>query len=115
VFRDNVPCVLLGQWDLQADYFEDEVLSGVIPVLFAENPSEAEKGLLNDLVSARKDLDRINRAFFIPESVDLEMAFKIVKKPRLGEAEFSFKRRNLDRLFEPIRKSKGNKKYIYYL
>jgi hypothetical protein len=42
--RDNIPCICLGQWDLSADYFEDEMLSGMIPVLFAENPSEAEKG-----------------------------------------------------------------------
>ena len=79
------------------------MLSGMIPVLFAENPSEAEKGLLKDLISARKDLDRINRAFFIPEAVDLENALKVVKKPRVGEAEYAFKERNLDRLFEPRR------------
>jgi hypothetical protein len=79
------------------------MLSGMIPVLFAENPSEAEKGLLKDLISARKDLDGINRAFFIPEAVDLENAMKVVKKPRVGEAEYAFKERNLDRLFEPRR------------
>ncbi len=83
------------------------MLSGMIPVLFAENPSEAEKGLLKDLISARKDLDRINRAFFIPEAVDLENALKVVKKPRLGEAEYAFKERNLDRLFEPQRFPSG--------
>ena len=103
ICRDNIPCICLGQWDLSADYFEDEMLSGMIPVLFAENPSEAEKGLMKDLISARKDLDRINRAFFIPEAVDLENALKVVRKPRLGEAEYAFKERNLDRLFEPQR------------
>jgi len=90
ICRDNIPCICLGQWDLSADYFEDEMLSGMIPVLFAENPSEAEKGLMKDLISARKDLDRINRAFFIPEAVDLENALKVIKKPRLGEAEYKF-------------------------
>jgi len=88
------------------------MLSGMIPVLFAENPSEAEKGLLKDLISARKDLDRINRAFFIPEAVDLETALKVVKKPRLGEAEYAFKERNLDRLFEPTRFPSG---WIYII
>ena len=110
--RDNIPCICLGQWDLSADYFEDEMLSGMIPVLFAENPSEAEKGLMKDLISARKDLDRINRAFFIPEAVDLETALKVVKKPRLGEAEYAFKERNLDRLFEPTRFPSG---WIYII
>jgi hypothetical protein len=107
ICRDNIPCICLGQWDLSADYFEDEMLSGMIPVLFAENPSEAEKGLMKDLISARKDLDRINRAFFIPEAVDLENALKVVRKPRLGEAEYAFKERNLDRLFEPQRFPSG--------
>jgi hypothetical protein len=32
LFRDRV----LGQWDLSADYFEDDILYGVIPVLFAD-------------------------------------------------------------------------------
>jgi hypothetical protein len=39
------PCVLLGQWDLQVDYFEDDVLSGVIPVLFAEKSHGGRKGV----------------------------------------------------------------------
>jgi hypothetical protein len=42
IYRDNIQCICLGQWDLSADYFEDEMLSGMIPVLFAENPSSLQ-------------------------------------------------------------------------
>jgi hypothetical protein len=40
----------------------------------------------------------------VPETVDLEAAYKIVKNPRLGEAKYDFKETNLDRLFEPVPK-----------
>jgi hypothetical protein len=32
LFRD----IFLGQWGMAADYFEDDILYGVIPVLFAD-------------------------------------------------------------------------------
>jgi len=103
-----VPCVLLSQWELEADYFAQDFMSGIIPVLFAEDPKAAELAILADEYTAMKDLDRINRSFFIPESIDLEAAFKVVKKPRLGDAEYLFKTENLDRLFEQPPPRKGN-------
>jgi hypothetical protein len=42
-------------------------------------------------------LDKFNRLFFTPESVNLEGAFR---KPRLGEAIYMFKDQNLERLFD---------------
>jgi hypothetical protein len=42
-----------------------------------------------------KDLDKLNRIFFIPESVELDGALKIVKRARLGDVDFVFKRKNL--------------------
>ncbi len=44
--------------------------------------------MMDNLATARKDLDKINRAFFVPESLDIEEAAKVAKKPRLGDAEF---------------------------
>ena len=102
-----MPCVLLSQWELEADYFAQDFMSGIIPVLFAEDPKAAELAILADEYTAMKDLDRINRSFFIPESIDLEAAFKVVKKPRLGDAEYLFKTENLDRLFEQPPPRKG--------
>jgi hypothetical protein len=48
-----------------------------------------------------KDLDKLNRIFFIPESVELSAALKIVKRARLGDVDFVFRRKNLDRNFNP--------------
>jgi hypothetical protein len=71
-----------------------------MPVLFASDPKAAEEGILDNIATARKDLDKINRAFFVPESLDIEEAAKVAKKPRFGDAEFLFKDWNLERLFE---------------
>jgi hypothetical protein len=71
-----------------------------MPVLFANDPKAAEEGMMDNIASARKDLDKINRAFFVPENLDMEEAAKVAKKPRLGDAEFLFKDWNLERLFE---------------
>jgi len=51
----------------------------------------------------------INRSFFIPENIDLQTAFKVVKTPRLGDADYLFKVENLDRLFEQPPRRKGIK------
>jgi hypothetical protein len=48
-----------------------------------------------------KDLDKLNRIFFIPESVELTAALKIVKRSRLGDVDFVFKRKKIDRTFDP--------------
>jgi hypothetical protein len=98
--RDNVSVIVLCQWNLEADYLDEDYMSGLMPILFASDAESAERGLCEDVMSTMKDLDRLNRIFFSPETVDLEAAFAIVKKPRAGEADFIFKNRNLDRLFE---------------
>ena len=63
-------------------------------------PSNTRQSGEGKKFTARKDLDKINRAFFVPESLDIEEAAKVAKKPRLGDAEFLFKDWNLERLFE---------------
>ncbi len=105
--RDNTPTVVLGEWELHADYFEDDFLSGVSPVLFANDPQASETAIKANPEIAKKDLDRLNRCFFVPESVELEAALKIVKKARLGDVDYVFKRKNLDRLFEPVSFNRG--------
>jgi hypothetical protein len=47
-----------------------------MPVLFANDPKAAEEGMMDNIATARKDLDKINRAFFVPESLDIEEAAK---------------------------------------
>ena len=98
--RDNTPSILLCEWEVESDYLEDDRITGVMPVLFANDPKAAEEGMMDNIATARKDLDKINWAFFVPESLDIEEAAKVAKKPRLGDAEFLFKDWNLERLFE---------------
>ncbi len=105
--RDNTPTVVLAEWELKADYFEDDFLSGVSPVLFANDPKAAEDAIRANQETAKKDLDRLNRCFFVPECIELEAALKLVKKARLGDVDYVFKRQNLDRLFEPVSFTKG--------
>jgi hypothetical protein len=106
MFRDNVPVIVLCQWSLEADYLDDDYLSGLVPVLFANDTASAEKGLRENTASTMKGLDRLNRIFFAPETVYLEAA---MRKPRAGEADFIFKNWNLDRLFEVPRPRNNGK------
>ncbi len=99
--RDNIPAILLAEWDLSTEYFDEDFLSGIMPVLFARDPRAAEAGIKANPETAMKDLDKLNRIFFIPESAELDGAPKIVKRARLGDVDFVFKRKNLDRVFEP--------------
>jgi hypothetical protein len=108
--RDNILTVILFEWNLEADYIDEEYLSGLLPVLFAANPAEAEAGIKAHQSFAMKDVDRLNRMFFIPEGLDLEEAHKVVKKARLGDVDYVFKARNLERIFDavPLHDAQGN-------
>jgi len=99
--RDNMPVILLASWDIEADMQDSDILSGVVPVLFSECPPASEAALRADQTTALKDIEALNRVYFIPELVDLDEAMKIVKKPRLGECDYVFKARNLERLLHP--------------
>ena len=99
-YRDNTPVVGLGMWSLEAEYFDNDVMSGVVPTLYSDDPEASERAILADQARAKKDLESLNRVFFVPETVTLDSAIKITKKPRLGDADYSFKTRNLERLQE---------------
>ncbi len=98
MFRDNIPAIILAEWELSTEYFDEDFMSGVMHVLFARDP---RAGIKANPETAMKDLDKLNRIFFIPESVELSAALKIVKRARLGDVDFVFKRKNLDRNFNP--------------
>ncbi len=98
-FRDNIPTITLHEWDLDTEYIDDDVVSGVMPVLFAADIAAARQAISVNITPLRKDLDKINRIFFTPESLDLEGADSVIRKPRLGESVFTFKEQNLEKLF----------------
>jgi hypothetical protein len=63
VFRDNIPAIILAEWELSAEYFDEDFMSGVMPVLFARDPRAAEAGIKANPETAMKDLDKLNRIF----------------------------------------------------
>ena len=98
-YRDNIPTITLHEWDLDTEYPVDDFVSGIMPVLFAADIAAARQAMSVNVTPLRKDLDKINWMLFTPESVDLEGADSIICKPRLGEAIFTFKDQNLEKLF----------------
>ena len=101
MFRDNTPVICLGMWPLTADYMEEDYMSGLLPTLYSEDPQASTAALLADPARARKDLENLNRVFFMLETISLVEALRVVKKPRNAEAEFTYRLQNLERLSEP--------------
>ena len=99
LLRCNVPVICLGSWDLEADLMDDDILSGTVPVLFADDVQAAETALQNDPALLRRGVENLQRMFFTPEHLDKEEAYKVIRKPRMGDADFTWKQSNLDRLF----------------
>jgi len=89
----------LGVWEIHADNLDKEMLSGILPVLFAENPAAVEDCFRRDPITLRKDIEALQKQFFVPEEVTLTDALKVIKKPRSGDALFTWKMENLERLF----------------
>ena len=89
----------LGTWELHADYLDKEMLSGILPVLFAESPAAAEDRFRQDPITLRKDIEALQKQFFVPEEVTLSDAIKVTKKPRTGDVLYTWKMENLERLF----------------
>jgi hypothetical protein len=79
----------------------------VKPVLFAEDPKASEAAILKDPLTALRDLERLNRCFFNPETVELQEALSIVRKPRTGEADYCFKSQTLERTLTIPQVTKG--------
>ena len=93
--------MLAAEWDAQAELFEPVLFSGIVPVLFAENPAIAEVAFLADRPTARRDLDRMMRALFHPELITGHEAIEVCRRPRIGEAVYAYKLANLTTLKRP--------------
>ena len=96
--RCNVPVMVVAEWDITAAMLDGSDLHGMMPTLFAENPSAAEVAFHGDPVNARKDVDRLNRCLFQAEAVDGDEAIQICRKPRAGDAVYVFRQANIDAL-----------------
>jgi hypothetical protein len=74
--------VNLAEWQLNVPMFDGDIAAGPIPTLFADEPELSRTALEAGAAKAHHDLQRIAHCFFMPETVSLEDAFQIVKKPR---------------------------------
>jgi hypothetical protein len=88
-FRDNIPVINLVEWPLEAAMFDGDACAGMFPAIFSEDPEATAEALIANPVTAHKDLQRAAKTFFMPETLDLEEAFTMLKKPRYFKSYIS--------------------------
>ena len=67
---------------LAANLFEGELMAGLVPTLFADNPTVAEQAITSDIAKAHWDINKINKVFMVPENICLKDAVSLLKKLR---------------------------------
>lgn len=77
-----MPTIHINTWPLSATLFDGEVAGGVVPVLFATDEAAALDSITSDLAKAHWDVNKLNKVFFISESINLKEALALIKKPR---------------------------------
>ena len=77
-----MPTIDINTWPLSATLFDGEVAGGVVPVLFATDEAAALDSISSDLAKAHWDVNKLNKVFFISESINLKEALALIKKPR---------------------------------
>ena len=81
--RDNIPTVRLQDVPLAADLFEDDVIHGVKPILFAEDPAAATEAMLANLELAQRDVVKLQKILFAPESISPAAAVQVPRNSKL--------------------------------
>ena len=82
MFSDNVPAIMLDAKSLAANLFEGEVMGGLIPTLFADDPTAAELAIKADTSRAHWDINKLAKVFMVLEDISLKDAARVLKKPR---------------------------------
>ena len=77
-----MPTIHINTWPLSATLFDGEVAGGVVPVLFATDEAAALDSITSDPAKAHWDVNKLNKVFFISESINLKEALALIKKPR---------------------------------
>ena len=75
--------MLMMSWGLDCLMFEGDSVAGPIPTLFGEDITASKAAISANSERAFSDYQRLVRAFFMPETLQLEEAPGFVKKPRL--------------------------------
>jgi hypothetical protein len=82
MFRDNVPTIAVASWPAETRLFSGDDTAGPIHTLFSEDIEATKEAISENLVRAHSDLQRLMKMFIMPETVDMEEALALVKKPR---------------------------------
>jgi hypothetical protein len=77
-----VPAVCIGSWPLNVAMFDGDLMAGPVVTLFSEEMDESRRNITANPQRAHGDMQRIMRAFFMPETIQPEEAGAVVKKPR---------------------------------
>jgi len=82
LFRDNLPTVQLGAWDLKANLFDGDTVAGLVPSIFTSDMAATTAALNQDAARTQWDLLKLNKLLFSHEAVSLKEACSLLKKPR---------------------------------
>jgi hypothetical protein len=69
-------------WSLNATLFDGDEAAGPVPTFFSEEPEASIEALRENVHRVHADLQRLARIFFQPETIGLDEAYPIIKKPR---------------------------------
>ena len=77
-----MPVIMLDAKSLAANLFEGEVMGGLIPTLFADDPAAAELAIKAHASKAHWDINKLAKVFMVLEDISLRDAAGVLKKPR---------------------------------
>jgi hypothetical protein len=77
-----VPTIAVASWPAETRLFSGDDTAGPIPTLFSEDIEAAREAITENLIRAHSDLQRLMKIFIMPETIDMEEAIAMVKKPR---------------------------------
>jgi hypothetical protein len=72
----------MASWPAESRLFSGEDTAGPVPTFFSEDIEAAKEAIAENIARVHLDLQRLMKLFIQPETVDLEDAAAIIKKPR---------------------------------
>jgi hypothetical protein len=77
-----VPVISLVTQGISTRLFDGEDTAGPVPALFAEDVEASRDAIRTNLQRTHQDLQRSMRIFIMPETLELDEAAALIKKPR---------------------------------
>ena len=74
--------VVLKSWPAEVTLFDGDQIAGPFPSLCSEDSAASLTNITTDIKKCHWDLMRITRLIFMPESISIQEASAIIKKPR---------------------------------